>query len=66
MAIARAMATEPKVLLCDEITSAVDWESAVQIMESLEALTAQGVGVIFVSHDEDITEQYCNKIVQMT
>ena len=66
VAIARAMATEPKVLLCDEITSAVDWESAVQIMESLEALTAQGVGVIFVSHDEDITEQYCNKIVQMT
>ncbi|MFE4520088.1 ABC transporter ATP-binding protein [Kitasatospora sp. NPDC056783] len=52
VSIARALAAEPDVLLCDEVTSALDADTADGIMELLRALrTDRGLAVVLVSHD---------------
>jgi polar amino acid transport system ATP-binding protein len=51
VAIARALAMEPQVLLCDEITSALDPELKVEVLETLEALQADGLTLIMVTHE---------------
>ncbi|WP_380282218.1 ABC transporter ATP-binding protein [Kitasatospora purpeofusca] len=52
VSIARALAAEPDVLLCDEVTSALDADTAEGIMELLRGLrTDHGLAVVLVSHD---------------
>ena len=52
VAIARAIAAEPDVLLCDEITSALDPQTTDAIMQLLARLrTERGLGLLLVSHD---------------
>lgn len=51
MGIARALATEPEVVLFDEPTSALDAESAARIEEVALDLQRHGTSVIWVSHD---------------
>lgn len=52
MAIARALAAEPDVLLCDEITSALDAQTTDAIMQLLTRLrTERGLGLLLISHN---------------
>jgi peptide/nickel transport system ATP-binding protein len=52
VAIARAIAAEPDVLLCDEITSALDPQATEAVMQLLTQLrTERGLGLLLVSHD---------------
>ncbi len=52
VAIARASAVEPDVLLCDEITSALDPHTTEAVMQLLARLrTERGLGVLLISHD---------------
>jgi peptide/nickel transport system ATP-binding protein len=52
VAIARAIAAEPDVLLCDEITSALDPQTTEAIMQLLTQLrTERGLGLLLISHD---------------
>jgi peptide/nickel transport system ATP-binding protein len=52
VAIARAFAASPSVLLCDEITSALDVSVQATVLELVRALAAEfGTAVVFVSHD---------------
>ena len=63
-AIARAIASSPRVLLCDEITSALDVSS--QILELLSSLRAEtGMSMIFVSHDIAVVSTLCDRIAVM-
>lgn len=61
VAIARALATQPAVLLCDEITSALDPESAARVMAVLHDLCRSGIGVVFVTHDEQLVAEHCGE-----
>lgn len=61
VAIARALATQPAVLLCDEITSALDLESAARVMAVLHDLCRSGIGVVFVTHDEQLVAEHCGE-----
>lgn len=61
VAIARALATQPAVLLCDEITSALDPESAARVMAVLHDLCRSGIGVVFVTHDEQLVAEHCRE-----
>ncbi|MDQ4092064.1 MAG: ATP-binding cassette domain-containing protein, partial [Actinomycetota bacterium] len=52
VAIARAIAVEPDVLLCDEITSALDPQTTEAVMQLLTRLrTEHGLGLLLISHD---------------
>ena len=51
IAIARALALSPEVLLCDEPTSALDPELAVEVVEVLKSLTKEGMTMLMATHD---------------
>lgn len=64
MAIARALAAKPKVLLCDEITSALDVSAQAQIVNLLDTLRRNySLAVIFVSHDLALVSSLCDRIM---
>ncbi|HYB18314.1 MAG TPA: ABC transporter ATP-binding protein [Streptosporangiaceae bacterium] len=56
LAIARALANEPTLLLADEPTGALDSEGGAEVIELLRRLHAGGQTVILVTHDADVAE----------
>ena len=65
-AIARALACDPKVLLCDEITSALDVITQEKICSLLTHLCHQHhISAIFVSHDLPLVSNLCDRVMIM-
>lgn len=54
VAIARAIVNNPKILLADEPTGALDSQSGEQVMELFQSLNQDGVTVLMITHDADI------------
>ena len=54
VAIARAMVNNPKILLADEPTGALDSKSGAQVMELFEKLNEEGVTIVMITHDPKI------------
>lgn len=65
-ALARAMAADPKILICDEITSALDVSVQAQIVDLIMGLKESGkLSVIFISHDLALVQGLCSRIIVM-
>jgi putative ABC transport system ATP-binding protein len=65
VAIARALAGDPKIILADEPTAALDWHSGRQVMAMLQGLAHErGRAVVVVSHDSRVLE-FGNRIVRI-
>lgn len=64
VAIARAMVNNPKILLADEPTGALDSKSSKQVLELFEQLNAEGVTVIMITHDSGVA-QHAKRIVDI-
>ena len=63
IAIARALATEPEVLLCDEATSALDPKTTHSILELIKDINKKlGITVIVITHQMSVVEEICNKV----
>jgi putative ABC transport system ATP-binding protein len=54
VAIARALVTEPSLILADEPTGALDTKSTAEIIALFEDLNAQGITVVFVTHEPEV------------
>ena len=57
MALARALANNPPVILADEPTGNLDPKNALEIMKLLEEINMRGTTVIVVTHNKDIVEK---------
>lgn len=64
IAIARALVTNPKIILCDEPTASLDKDSLDIIMKELKDLSQSGKAVAVVTHDPRLTE-YADKAVEV-
>ena len=64
VAIARAIVNNPKILLADEPTGALDSKSGTQVMELFQRLNEEGVTVLMITHDAEIAS-HAARIVQI-
>lgn len=64
VAIARAMAAEPKVLLADEPTGALDSKTSYEVMDLIQQINDQGNTILVVTHEEDIAHM-CKRIINL-
>ena len=65
-AIARALAIQPKLLICDEATSALDVTVQSEIVALLDALTRErGMACLFICHDIALVQSFCDRVLVM-
>jgi D-methionine transport system ATP-binding protein len=63
IAIARALASDPEVLLCDEATSALDPQTTESILSLLQKINRErGITVILITHQMSVIEQICHRV----
>lgn len=64
VAIARALVNDPKILLADEPTGALDTETGIQVMEILKKVADKRL-VVMVTHNPELAETYSTRIVKL-
>ena len=63
IAIARALATDPQVLLCDEATSALDPKTTHAILDLIRDINRKmGISVIVITHQMSVVQEICNRV----
>ena len=65
VAIARALAMQPSVLLCDEITSALDPELVGEVLRVVEQLAVEGMTLLMVTHEMNFARKVSDRVVFM-
>ncbi len=65
VAIARALAMEPGVLLCDEITSALDPELVGEVLRVVEGLADEGMTLLMVTHEMNFARKVSDRVIFM-
>ncbi|MGE4240748.1 amino acid ABC transporter ATP-binding protein [Ramlibacter sp.] len=65
VAIARALAMEPAVLLCDEITSALDPELVGEVLKVVEGLADEGMTLLMVTHEMNFARKVADRVIFM-
>ena len=62
MAIARALAVRPRVLLLDEITSALDPELVGEVLRVVREVAAQGMTIVMATHEMGFAKQVADTV----
>jgi polar amino acid transport system ATP-binding protein len=65
VAIARALAMAPSVMLCDEITSALDPELVGEVLRVVEGLAEEGMTLLMVTHEMNFARKVSDRVVFM-
>ena len=65
VAIARALATNPEILLLDEVTSALDPERVNEVLDTIRALTSEGITMLIVSHEMAFVREVSTRVAMM-
>lgn len=65
--IARALATNPKILLADEATSALDPETTTEVLSLLKRVNDElGITIVLITHQMNVVQQIANKVAVMS
>lgn len=65
VAIARAISNRPALLLADEPTGNLDSGTGIQVMELLRRLNHEGITIVMVTHDKELTS-YATRVIHMS
>lgn len=65
IAVARALVTDPELILCDEPTASLDHKSAAMVMDMLRSLSRENRAVIIVTHDVRL-KKYADRTIYVT
>ncbi|HET6412161.1 MAG TPA: cell division ATP-binding protein FtsE [Anaeromyxobacter sp.] len=65
VAVARALAADPPILLADEPTGNLDPERTLEVMELLSAANARGTTVVVATHDRSLLDRYKRRVVTL-
>lgn len=66
IAIARALVTDPKILLCDEVTSSLDQMVTNEILELFLKINVKyGTTILIITHEIDVIQKCCNRVAVM-
>jgi polar amino acid transport system ATP-binding protein len=65
VAIARALAMQPAVLLCDEVTSALDPELVGEVLKVVESLAEEGMTLLMVTHEMSFARKVSDRLIFM-
>lgn len=61
--IARALSTEPRILLCDEATSALDPQTTAQVLQLLDRINRElGLTIVLITHEMDVITRICDRV----
>lgn len=67
-AIARALANQPNILICDEATSSLDvtvQKEIINLLNSIRESRGKDLSIIFISHDIALVNQFCDEVIVM-
>jgi putative ABC transport system ATP-binding protein len=64
VAIARALASQPKVLLADEPTGALDSQTSEEVMSLIKKINNEGKTILVVTHEQEIANM-CKRIITL-
>lgn len=67
-AIARALANQPNILICDEATSSLDvtvQKEIISLLNSIRERRGKDLSIIFISHDIALVNQFCDEVIVM-
>lgn len=64
--IARALATQPSILLCDEATSALDPQTTTSILDLLKKVNKEyNITILLITHEMSVVREICNRVAVM-
>src|SRR5690606_39297182 len=63
VSIPRALATDPKILLCDEATSALNPQTTAQVLQLLGEINRElGLTIVLITHEMDVIRRVCDRV----
>jgi cell division transport system ATP-binding protein len=65
VSLARALSVNPKILLADEPTGNLDWETADNLMELFEKVNGEGKTIIMATHNMEIIKKYKKRVINI-
>ena len=64
VSIARALVKKPRLILADEPTAALDYETSIEVLTVLEEVIKKGTTLLMVTHNEEIAKM-ANRVIRM-
>lgn len=65
VSLARALVVNPKIILADEPTGNLDWETSAAIMDLFEQINKEGKTIIMATHNEEIVKKHKKRIIHI-